>query len=74
MKSGRVAQYLIDGAGVSIEQYAERILKDRTRLGLCKRVFFAFYGLPQKGLGNISTVAGCESRGRVCDAEQVHIS
>jgi len=33
----RVTQYLIDGAGVSVEQHAERILKDRTRLCPGKR-------------------------------------
>jgi len=66
--------YLIDGAGVSVKQHAERILENRTGLGLGERVLFTFHGLPQKGLGDVSAVAGRESRGRVGDAEQVHIS
>ena len=65
----RKHKYLIDGAGVSVEQHAERILEDRTRLSLGKRVFLTFHGLPQKGLGDVSAVSGCESRGRVCDTE-----
>ena len=67
-----IQSYLIDGVGLSVEQHAERILKDCTRLGPGERVLLPSTSLSQKRLGDVSTVADCESRGTGCGVSFVN--
>jgi hypothetical protein len=69
----REGRYLVNGTGVSVEQHAEGILQDCSRLGLSKRVLPAFNGFAQKRLRDICAVASCQSGCRVRHAQQVHI-
>lgn len=69
-----MSSYLVDRTGITIEQHAERILENYPCVVLSKRVLSTFNGFAQERLSNISAVASCESRRRVGDAEQVHIS
>lgn len=65
---------LVQTSGIAVEQHSERLFEDFDSLFLGQCLFVAFDCLAEKGLGNVCTIASCNSRRGVSCSQQIDIS
>ena len=65
---------LIQTPGITVKQHEKAFFQDNLSFLLGERIFAPLYRLTEQRLSNVRPVAGGDSRGGICRAQEVDVS